>query len=168
MEIKHYTLDANSKLGIPLHLYEFPLSDNYKGFMRKRVTPVTGPATVFISPTGKVSVITTQVLSKKNFKDHRFRRIVDRIKIVDYGLGPDVRDIDLSFLGRCYVKTCLEPALFQENIEIVGGSDFSEGFVAYACSIQHLEQIGGSEFGSEKREPLEELGRSGKVKITID
>jgi hypothetical protein len=161
MEIKHYTLDAGSKLNY-LHMYEFPFTDNYKGFGNRRINAVTGPATVFTSPKDKVTVITTQVLNSENFRVLKSMRIIDRMEIVDYDEKFDIREIEKLVLGKCGVEGCNEVALFEGSYP--DGAE--EGHHSYVCSPEHMEKLSGSKF-CDKRKPLEELGREGKVEITV-
>jgi hypothetical protein len=166
MKIKHYTLDPSDKLGKNLHLYEFPFSNNYKGIMCRRVA-TDGPATVFISPNGNVAVLTNQTLNRENFKDCRFvRKYIDRIKIINAEEKLKIEEVEISLLGRCSLEGCSEVALFEEDIPVVSTTDGEEGYIGYACSVQHLREIGGNAYG-RKRKPLEELERAGKVMITI-
>jgi hypothetical protein len=161
MEIKHYTLDAGSKLN-HLHMYEFPFTDNYKGYGDRRINAVTGPATVFTSPKDKVAVITTQVLNSENFRDHRHARLIDGAKIVDYDEKFDIREIEKLVLGKCGVEGCNEVALFEGSSPI----EFEEGHHRYACSPEHFEKMIGGSF-CDKIKSLEELEREGKVEITV-
>jgi hypothetical protein len=131
--------------------------------MHNRVTAIAGPVTIFTSLKNKVAVITTQILNRENFTDHRHKRVIDGMKIVDYDEKLDIREIEKAVLGKCDVEGCDEAALFEGSFPM--GAE--EGHHRYACSLEHFEKMSGSKF-CEKRKPLEELGREGKVEITVE